>query len=612
MSKATAKLKEQARVHEQNEEWAEAIKAYKQVLRIAEEGEGEVELSLLNRIGDLFLRLRKGRDAIRYYELAADRYEAAGLYNNAIALCNKAIRQDSTRAEPYYRLARLTLAQGFLNEAQRWAVEYAERMIQAGKRSEALAALNEFATHADPELRELLAQYLRTHGVSAELAGAEENDAGVTGTKVAAAEPSGTGGGGAGGMAGGATRPGDPSLEGGAPDHRAGAATELPELVLQTAADSAGIDLAGPEHPRADDIGLELTPVTATTPPAPGVVTPLPGLEHAAPTGLEHDDLAGLGHAARPSQGHGAYPGLGHSEPQDLKHSERPGLQRNAGAVTRDTRSEGPAIGDDILAAAALFDPNSPGPEPIAAGDLEVGGRETGELDIGELAVGGLDVGELDAAGLDIAGLDAGGLEAAAEESVLPELDHPGPGWGERVEEPVAHGGFIDFGALLQEARAEPGLTRYTVDAPTPSGDEDHDFLEMLAQFKSKVSEHLGDEDAQSRYDLGLAFKEMGLYDEAISQFQIALRGLEDRLKVYEELGDCFIQKGEYTIALKILKGALGVALAGGGAELIGIHYQLGRSHEALGQIAEARDAYERVIAFDLEFRDTSARLARL
>jgi tetratricopeptide (TPR) repeat protein len=176
-----------------------------------------------------------------------------------------------------------------------------------------------------------------------------------------------------------------------------------------------------------------------------------------------------------------------------------------------------------------------------------------------------------------------------------------------------AGGGFVDFGALLQDSSdAEQGLTRYVVDAPTPSGDEDRDFLDMLEQFKSKVSEHLGDDDAQSRYDLGLAFKEMGLYDEAISQFQMALRGLEDQLKVYEELGDCFMQKGEHTIALKILQGALAVASSSGGGELIGVYYQLGRTYEELGRAAEARDAYERVLVFDLEFRDASSRLARL
>ena len=40
--------------------------------------------------------------------------------------------------------------------------------------------------------------------------------------------------------------------------------------------------------------------------------------------------------------------------------------------------------------------------------------------------------------------------------------------------------------------------------------------------------------------------------------------------------------------------------------------YNLGRAHEELGQAAEARAAYERVISVDIGFQDTSARLAKL
>jgi tetratricopeptide (TPR) repeat protein len=171
---------------------------------------------------------------------------------------------------------------------------------------------------------------------------------------------------------------------------------------------------------------------------------------------------------------------------------------------------------------------------------------------------------------------------------------------------------YIDLGSLLLDSETrETGETRYMVETPESTGDEDQDFMELLAQFKSKVSEHLGDGDMESRYDLGLAFKEMGLVDEAISQFQFALRGLDDKLKIYEELGDCFMLKGDYTVALKILKGALRHPDTVPG-DLIGVHYKLGRSYEEIGRTMEARDAYERVIALDLGFRDAASRLSRL
>jgi len=91
-AKAIAKLKDQARIFEQREDWDEAISAYQQVLRAADEDQQVGELPLYNRVGDLYLRAGRPNDAVRYYEQAADRYGEAGLYNNAIALCNKALR----------------------------------------------------------------------------------------------------------------------------------------------------------------------------------------------------------------------------------------------------------------------------------------------------------------------------------------------------------------------------------------------------------------------------------------------------------------------------------------------------------------------------------------
>ena len=153
--------------------------------------------------------------------------------------------------------------------------------------------------------------------------------------------------------------------------------------------------------------------------------------------------------------------------------------------------------------------------------------------------------------------------------------------------------------------------TRFVVAETVESGDEERDFADMLSQFRAKVAQHVPQEDTESHYDLGIAFKEMGLIDEAIAEFQIALRGGNERLKVYEELGSCFMQKEQYNIAAKLL--ARGAQLpAADDSELLGVFYQLGRCYEELGQKAEAREAYERVLGLDLDFQDANERLANL
>jgi tetratricopeptide (TPR) repeat protein len=168
---------------------------------------------------------------------------------------------------------------------------------------------------------------------------------------------------------------------------------------------------------------------------------------------------------------------------------------------------------------------------------------------------------------------------------------------------------YVHLGALVVE---EPvGDTRFRVDDSSPTGDEDRDFTELLSRFRAKIAEHVPAEDAAAHYDLGLAFKEMGLVDEAIAEFQIALRDGAMKLKVYEELGHCFLQKDEFNIAEKVLRRALQLK-HDDELELLGVYYHLGRAYEALGQRDQARDAYERVLGMDINFQDVSERLLAL
>jgi tetratricopeptide (TPR) repeat protein len=178
---------------------------------------------------------------------------------------------------------------------------------------------------------------------------------------------------------------------------------------------------------------------------------------------------------------------------------------------------------------------------------------------------------------------------------------------------PPAAEGFVDLGAMLLEADSgsKPKDTRMRVQDEEPTGDEEKDFAEMLKQFKRGLDENLEDEDYQSHYDLGIAFKEMGLLDEAIAEFQKALRSPDARLRTSEALGSSFFDKGQFAVAEAILRRAVD-GLTGQDNEKIGLLYWLGRALEAEGRGGEARPYYERALAVDVRFMDLSDRLRAL
>jgi tetratricopeptide (TPR) repeat protein len=173
-------------------------------------------------------------------------------------------------------------------------------------------------------------------------------------------------------------------------------------------------------------------------------------------------------------------------------------------------------------------------------------------------------------------------------------------------------GDFIDLGSLVLEEDMPPVKdTRMRVEDEEPTGDEEKDFKEMLSAFKRGIEQNLDADDFQSHYDLGVAFKEMGLLDEAIAEFQKALRSPQGRLRTSEALGICFYEKSQFPIAEAILRRAID-SQPGNDDEKVGLLYWLARAYEAQNKVDEGLSTYRRVMAVDIRFADASERMGQL
>jgi tetratricopeptide (TPR) repeat protein len=170
---------------------------------------------------------------------------------------------------------------------------------------------------------------------------------------------------------------------------------------------------------------------------------------------------------------------------------------------------------------------------------------------------------------------------------------------------------FVDLGSMVRDEHSRRD-TRMRVNRREPQGqDEQREFHEILEQFKRGIDENLESDDYQAHYDLGVAFKEMGLLDEAIAEFQKALRASDGRLRTSEALGMAFFEKGQYAVCESVLRRAVD-GRDGSDEAKIGLLYWLGRASEALGKKADAVASYERAMAVDIRFMDLSERIHRL
>jgi len=175
----------------------------------------------------------------------------------------------------------------------------------------------------------------------------------------------------------------------------------------------------------------------------------------------------------------------------------------------------------------------------------------------------------------------------------------------------AASGDFVDLGSMVFEEESQRD-TRMRVNRRDPQGqDEQREFHEILEQFKRGIEQNLDSDDYEAHYDLGVAFKEMGLLDEAIGEFQKALRSPEGRLRTSEALGMAFFEKGQFAVCESILRRAID-ATPGPDDSKIGLLYWMGRAAEALGREADAITSYERALVVDISFMDLSKRVQRL
>jgi len=192
-----------------------------------------------------------------------------------------------------------------------------------------------------------------------------------------------------------------------------------------------------------------------------------------------------------------------------------------------------------------------------------------------------------------------------------PGLRKPGARPSQPVVAPpnASSDNFVNLGDLLRDEQA-PRDTRMVVAEQEPTGDEEADFADMLRKFKQGLAENVAPEDYQSHYDLAIAFKEMGLLDEAIAEFQKALGSPTNRVATYEALGQCFIEKGQFKLASSILSRALNERAPE--EQLVGVLYLLGRAAEAQGNPQDALAYYQRVFVLDIQFRDITERLSEV
>ncbi len=150
-------------------------------------------------------------------------------------------------------------------------------------------------------------------------------------------------------------------------------------------------------------------------------------------------------------------------------------------------------------------------------------------------------------------------------------------------------------------------------------GDETSSMLsDLLHEFKEEIEEPVAEaDDPETHYNLGVAFREMGLLDEAIGELQKVCRSLDNGhsfsqpIQAYTWLAQCLVDKGAPQAAIRWYERALGVKGINDDSRLA-VYYDMANAFESAGNKKAALDNFMQVYGSNIDYRDVADRIRSL
>ena len=181
----------------------------------------------------------------------------------------------------------------------------------------------------------------------------------------------------------------------------------------------------------------------------------------------------------------------------------------------------------------------------------------------------------------------------------------------EKRSEPIAtEGDFFDLAGELDRSLAEAQVAVDTQDQESLEG-PGHSLDEIFKAFKKGVEQQVDSQDYETHYNLGIAYKEMGLVDEAIGEFQYAARDPAKTVECCEILGLCFREKGMPQLALKWYQKGLDMPDLGE-HEGAGLRYDIAEVYREQGDYKKAMLLYTEVYGLDSTYRHVADKIKEM
>lgn len=174
---------------------------------------------------------------------------------------------------------------------------------------------------------------------------------------------------------------------------------------------------------------------------------------------------------------------------------------------------------------------------------------------------------------------------------------------------PNSDDNFFDLTSALKDE-----ISEFEKSFGKSENDLEEEYLspeEVILEFKKGVARTIDKNDFQTHYNLGVAYKEMGLLDEAISAFELASNNPDSRIDAISMIGICLAIKNDFERAIKLYQQVL-PTMSYQDPKALGITYQMAEAYLELGRHTEAYKAFVKIKDVDPTFREVKTRVKEL
>ena len=169
-----------------------------------------------------------------------------------------------------------------------------------------------------------------------------------------------------------------------------------------------------------------------------------------------------------------------------------------------------------------------------------------------------------------------------------------------------------DLSSITAALEAQYGTDREPEVAEPPAEPESEQSVDQVFEsFKEHVKAAVEVGDFRTHYDLGIAYKEMGLVDDALAEFRVASGAPELYREACSMLGLCHWERGEAAEAIRWYRAAL-EAPGGDDLPLSGLRYELAEKLEQTGDDHGAYELLQRIVTEEPGYRDVRVRASNL